>query len=40
MVWHGDMMFAAHPSRHPDVTACLARLLIAQYPESFPEIGA
>ena len=31
MVWHGDMMFAAHPSRHPDVTACLARLLIAGY---------
>jgi hypothetical protein len=40
MVWHGDMMFAAHPSRHPDVAACLARLLVAQYTESFPEIGA
>lgn len=40
MVRHGDMMSATHPSRHPDVTARLARLLIAQYPESLLEIGA
>jgi hypothetical protein len=38
VVRHCDVVLASGSGRHPDMAPCLARLLVTQYGESFPEV--